>query len=256
MSTHGTPAPAGLLALSMIALLLVLLPTPGALAQAPTPGATWDERPRLSVGGHGVVAQPVGEFNDYVRVGGGLSGFARAALDGAGLVSLRGDLTVLTYGQERQRVCLVQPCRVEVDLVTSNDIVLMDAGPEIRIPLGGSDSRLALRTGAGIGFAYFSTRSRVEDNSGETVASDNNYSDFGLAWKGGGGLEVQLVRGRTPVALDLGLEYRGNGRREYLTAGDIRDLPDGSLEFDVRRSDADFLLWRVGVSVGLRPDRN
>ncbi|TVP76283.1 MAG: hypothetical protein EA352_06195 [Gemmatimonadales bacterium] len=252
MSLRSLAAPACLLTL----LVLSGVPSPAFGQGAPAAAPEWSDPPRVHVGGHGIVAQPVGEFSDYVRVGGGVSGFGRVALDRAGLVSLRADLSFLTYGQERQRVCLVQPCRVEVDLITSNDILLLDAGPELRIPLMGSDGRVGLRAGAGAGLAYFSTRSRVEDNDGETVASDDNYSDTGLGWRAGGGLEVALSRGRTPVALDLGVEYRGNGRREYLTSGDITDLPDGSLEFNVRRSDADFLLWRVGVSVGLRPDRD
>ena len=41
--------------------------------------------------------------------------------------------------------------------------------------------------------------------------------------------------------------------REYLTRGGIIDEPDGSISLDVKRSEADFLLWRIGASVGIVP---
>lgn len=220
----------------------------GVHAQEPeTPGP-----PPMYAGGSISIAQPRGEFADYVDLGFGISGFFRVPLDEAQFVSIRIDASGLTYGNETQRVCLVQPCLVQVDLTTSNNIVLGSIGPEVAIPLIGG---LDLYSHVGGGFSYFATTSSVEDlNSQETIASDQNFSDFGLAWKAGGGLRLGVWRGQTPVALDLGLEYQGNGRREYLTAGDISENPDGSLRYDVRRSDADFLLWRIGVSVGIHPD--
>lgn len=247
---HDRPFPGTTLLSAALAATLVILFGLGspseATAQAPD---EFLDPPRVHVGGHGVLAQPMGEFDEYVSFGGGIGGFLKVDLDRAGLIGFRVDFTAMTYGQETRRVCLVDPCLVGVDLVTSNNILLAELGPEIIVPLG---DRVSLYGTGGGGFAYFATQSRVENQDGETIASDDNFSDFGFAWKAGGGLRVGLTRGDTPVALDVGVDYRGNGRREYLTAGDITVRPDDSLEFNVRRSDADFLLWKIGVSVGLR----
>ena len=207
--------------------------------------------PPMYAGGQLVLAHPQGEFREYVDLGIGIAGFFRVPVDESGLLSLRVDLAGLTYGSETRRVCLVSPCLVEVDLTTSNNILLGGIGPEIGLPLG-PRARLYLNLGAG--FSYFATTSRVDNIRGsETIASSTNFSDFGFAWHGGGGLQYAVSRGETPVSIDLGLDHRGNGMREYLTQGDIIVRNDGSIEFDARRSDADFLLWRIGVSVGLRP---
>jgi len=223
---------------------------PGLCAQA-SPSGEHHMAPRLHVGGGIAVAQPLGEFNEYVRVGGGILGFGRLQLDERGLVSLRLQGGFLTYGRETERVCLSETvgCRIEVDLTTSNNILLMGIGPELGVPLGNA----RMYGNAMLGFDYFSTDSQVSGSfEQEPFASTRNFGDGGLSWNLGGGLELPIARARAaPIALDVGLSYQGNGRREYLTRGDIRDRPDGSLEFDVKRSDANFLVWRLGVSVGI-----
>lgn len=214
-----------------------------------------DQSPRMAAGAALAIAQPRGEFSEYVDVGGGIMGHFRVALDDAGLLSLRVQGGFLTYGNETQRVCLSETvgCRIEVDLTTSNNIVLLGVGPELAVPLG----RTRVYGHGTLGLGYFSTDSSVRGTSGvgeDPFASTRNYGDGGVAWNGGGGVEIPLGRLQDqPVLLDLGLSYQGNGRREYLTRGGIRDLPDGSLEFDVKRSQANFWLWRLGVSVGVGP---
>jgi hypothetical protein len=200
------------------------------------------------------VAQPRGEFAEYVDVGGGVHAFFRVALDGRGVVSLRVQGGFLNYGSETQRVCLSETvgCRIQVDLTTSNNIILFGVGPELAIPMG----RLRLYGNASAGLGYFSTDSQVEGATGnqEPFASTQNYGDGGFAWTGGGGLEVIVARPKgVPIAVDFGVSQQANGRREYLTKGGISDRPDGSIVLDVKRSEADFLLWRLGVSVGIRP---
>lgn len=210
------------------------------------------ESPPMHAGGHLVIAQPYGDFADYVSVGFGLAGFFRVPLDESELLSLRIDLGALNYGTETRRVCLVTPCLVEADLTTSNNILIGHVGPELGLQFGG---RSRLYAGVGGGFGYFATTSTLEnDGSSESIASTTNFSDFGFAWNAGGGAQIRVSGGRTPVWIDLGVDYQGNGQREYLTEGDIDVREDGSVVFDPRRSDADVLLFRVGVSVGLRPN--
>lgn len=229
-------------------LAIALSPLPIIAQQAPT------GPPRFHAGLSGAVAQPVGEFGDYVDVGGGVHGFFRLNLDERGIAGLRLHGGFLNYGNETKRVCLSATvgCRIEVDLTTSNNIFLLGLGPELGLPLGPA----RLYGGASIGLSWFSTDSNVEGSSDqETFASTTNYSDGGFAWTAGGGIEITIAHARQmPISIDFGLSYQGNGKREYLTEGGITDLPDGSIELDVHRSDADFLLWRLGVSVGIVTD--
>jgi hypothetical protein len=210
--------------------------------------------PRMHAGLALAVAQPVGEFSDYVGAGGGLQGFFRVGLDPRGIVSLRVTGGFLQYGSETKRVCLSTTvgCRIEVDLTTSNNIILFGVGPELAVPIG----RVRLYGNATAGLGYFSTDSSVKGATGgqDSFASTNNYGDGGFAWTGGGGIEVRVAQPKgVPISIDFGLSHQGNGRREYLTEGGITDRPDGSIVLDVKRSDADFILWRIGVSVGIRP---
>jgi hypothetical protein len=207
--------------------------------------------PRMFVGGSLSLAQPTGEFNEYVNVGGGVSGFFRVAADPDGILSFRVDVSALTYGRETRQVCLSSTvgCRITVDLTTSNNIFLLGVGPELAVPVGGG----RLYGGLTGGLGYFLTDSSVSGTGDQQpFAQSENYSDAGFAWNAGGGIQIPITRGRIPVALDFGVSYQGNGRREYLTRGDIIDLPGGDIELRVRESDADFALWRLGVSVGLR----
>lgn len=240
----------GIPALAALGLALVM----GLLAAGPVEAQTPEEweAPRLFAGGSFVVAQPLGEFSDYVDVGFGVQGFFRGAVDPAGILSIRGDVSVLTYGRETKRVCLGGGvgCRIEVDLTTSNNIILGSLGPELALPAG----PFRLYGHVGVGFSWFATDSQVSGSlqDQQPFASSRNQSDGGFAWNGGGGIQLQVSGGRTPVALDFGVTHQTNGRREYLTEGGIVDLPDGSIQLNTILSDADFLIWRLGVSVGLR----
>jgi hypothetical protein len=234
-------------ALSFVA-LGIFLPMAGT-AQAPE---LIEGRPRAYVGLAAAIAQPTDEFADYVSVGGGLHGFLRVGLDARSIAAIRLGGGFITYGNETERVCLSTTvgCRIQVDLTTSNNIFLLGLGPELTLPLG----PVRIYGNGSVGFSYFSTESQVEGSSQEEpFASTENYGDGGFAWSAGGGIEVQVaVANGTPIAIDLGLGYQKNGLREYLTEGGIVDNPDGSITLDVKRSQANFLLWRLGVSIGLR----
>jgi hypothetical protein len=208
-------------------------------------------RPRAYAGISLAIAQPRGEFAEYVPVGGGLSAFFRAHVDDSGWVALRVQGSFVNYGNETKRVCFSETvgCRVELDLTTSNNIFLLGVGPEIALPLGST----RLYGNASAGYSYFWTDSKVGGTvEDEPFASTTNYSDGGFAWSFGGGMEIPLGRvSQLPILLDLGFAHQGNGRREYLTEGGIIDGPGGAIELDVKRSEANFFLWRIGVTVGI-----
>lgn len=211
-----------------------------------------DEHPRMHAGGALMLAQPLGAFDRYVGLGGGIDGFFRVGLDEAGIVGVRLQGGFVNYGNETREVCLSQTvgCRIVVDLTTSNNILFFGIGPEIGAPAG----PLRLYANGTAGFSYFSTDSNVSgDLDFEPFATTRNFGDGGFALTAGGGIQLHLARtdGAT-IGLDLGASYQRNGFREYLTEGGITDLPDGSIRLDVKRSRADLLLWRLGVTVGFR----
>jgi hypothetical protein len=244
---------AGAAATAAAALSLLLVPADGALAQGWGAGSGGGGR-TYHAGGALAFAQPTGEFRDYVDFGFGIQGFFLAPIDESGIVSLRIDGGILSYGRETKRVCLSSTvgCRIQVDVTTSNNILLLGFGPEIGIPLGSARLYGSL-TG---GISYFSTDSEVRGSPNQDAfATTNNYGDAGFAWRGGAGIQIPLSRGETPVSLDFGVGFQGNGRREYLTSGDLSENPDGSLLLNVRRSDADFRLWTLGISVAIPPER-
>jgi opacity protein-like surface antigen len=206
--------------------------------------------PRFNVGGALVVGQPVGEFQNYIDVGFGLIANGRYNLDAAGVVSLRADLSFLNYGNETKQVCLGggAGCRITLDLTTSNNIVGGNFGLHFMAPSG----PIRPYAHGGIGFSYFATESRVKGtNNSEDFANTTNFDDGTFAWIAGGGFHIPVSHGRTPISIDIGARYDRNGRVAYLTEGGITDNPDGTINLDPIRSDANLVKYYIGVNVGI-----
>lgn len=194
-------------------------------------------------------AQPTGEFGANVDQGWGLEFGARYRLDPAGLVSLRGSLGFINYGNETLEFCSVYSCRVGIDLDTRNNILFLGVGPEVAIQMG--PIRPYARVAVGLG--YFVTTSGLsgsDDWSGHSYASTNNYEDVVFQKRLGTGLGIRLSNGWRPVWLDIGADYHNNGMASYLREGDIVDQPDGSVVIYPQRSEANLWTFRVGVSIG------
>ncbi len=203
--------------------------------------------PRWHIGLAADVGQPVGDFKQNVNNAAGLQAHVLLRLDRYGLASLRLQGGWLNYGHASQRSCLgtTPSCRVAVNVTTANGIVSFGVGPQIALPLG------RVRTyGYGlIGVSRFATVSGLGGGIlPDLVAADENFGDAGLAWSGGVGIEVPV---RASTSIDLGVAYQGNGRREYLIKGGLTDQPDGSLGFDIKRSEADLLAFKIGVTTAL-----
>jgi hypothetical protein len=56
---------------------------------------------------------------------------------------------------------------------------------------------------------------------------------------------------RTPVLLDIGATFHRNGEASYLRKGSITDNPDGTINVNPIRSEANFITYRFGVSIGI-----
>ena len=197
------------------------------------------------------VARPLGDLDDFIGEGYGVTGGFVWNLDRDRVFGIRAEGGFLQYGNERTGVCLVS-CRVPLDIDTSNDIVFGGIGPQITVPSG----PLRPYLNASAGFSYFFTHSSVSgDDDYNDVFDTTNYDDVVFAVTGGGGFLIPLSMGRTPVLLDLGATFHRNGEATYLRKGSIKDFPDGSIRITPIRSEANFITYRIGVSIGIPTGR-
>jgi hypothetical protein len=213
----------------------------------------YDKRPTGGFfGGSFTIAQPQGEFHDYVDSGLGANLNYIHKLDRDGWLALRVDGGFAIYGYERQRVPLSPSLggRIMVDLTTSNDIAWIGVGPQIGVP----DGTLKPYVNGYVGYSYLATTSSVESSryyDDEDYFSTTNFDDWSFSYGGGAGLYIPVRGGPQPVSIDLGVRYHNNGRAEYLREGDIQDNPDGSITLFPVRSDTDLLTFHIGFSVGI-----
>lgn len=205
---------------------------------------------RLSGQFAGVQMRPVGELANNIGFGYGIEGAGLMRLDRAGIVALRAGLGLVQYGSEHKRVPLSPTIggRITVDVTTTNDVWTGGLGLQLMAPRGWIRPYVS----GSAGFASFVTQSSIQGTSSDqSFASTTNHQDTGFAWLAGGGIYVPLHRGRTLVSLDLGATYHApQGKRSYLKPGSIQDLPNGDIAITPMYTEAKFVTWRVGVSVG------
>jgi opacity protein-like surface antigen len=188
--------------------------------------------PRWHVGVAADIGQPLGAFKQHVNNAVGLQAHVLLRLDRHGLTAIRLQGGWLNYGRESQRGCLgtTPSCRVAVDVTTANGILSLGVGPQFSLPLG------PLRT-YGFGLVGVSRSATLSGIGGgivpDIVAADENFSDAGLVWSSGVGIQLPLHQS---ITIDVGVAYQGHGRRNYLIKGGLTDNPDGSLAFDIKRS--------------------
>ena len=208
--------------------------------------------PRHWVGADFTVAQPLAEFGHIIGSGFGGSANYIFKVDRQGIFGLRVDGSFLNYGNETQRVCFnFQTCRVQLDVHTSNNIATFGVGAQLTAPSGPVRPYVA----GSVGYSYFFTESSVDgtDDYDRPVASTENYHDGGTEFTGMAGVLIPVSAGRVPVSIDFGARYHGNGERSYLTKGSIHDNGPGiPPTISAIRTDANFITYHVGVSIGLR----
>ncbi len=195
----------------------------------------------------GVLARPVGEFQDFVDWGGGIDLYGVVNLPGP--VGIRIDGSFLSYGHESFQQPLSNTIqRVTVDVDTDNLIASLGVGPQLTLGHG------ALRpyVYGTVGFSYFATVSSVSGTADpDAFASSTNYDDVTAALTAGGGLLLRISRGEHPVSLDLSVQKTYNGETTYLREGSILESPDGSISFIPIRSETNLVTFRIGVAIGV-----
>ena len=247
------PRPARILnALAVFAAVAAIGATASTLtAQAAPPRRTNNPPPRAYGDINFAVSQPLGAFNDFIGQGYGVTGGFVWNLDRNRVFGIRAEGGFVQYGNEQTDACLVN-CRIEVDVNTSNDIAFGGIGPQISVPTGPVRPYI----NATAGFSYFFTHSSVSgDDDYYDQFDTTNHDDVVFALTGGGGLLIPLAMRSTPILLDLGATLHRNGKATYLREGSIRDFPDGSIRIDPIRSEANFVTYRIGISIGIPTGR-
>ena len=228
-----------------ISMLVVALGATVAQAQR---SALREVRDWGSAGGGLILAAPVGEFQDHVKLAGGLGGFVAFSLNRRGALALRLDGSFLAYDQVRELAQLTGPyLAVPIGVNTTSYFVSFRAGPQLTF--GDGPVRLY---GFGLGgLSYFATETSYDGFSCgcDPLGSVTNYGDVTAAWEAGGGLQIRLGRQHTPVRLDLGARYLHHGRARYLPA---RILAGVATIIRPIESEANLVLFQLGVTVGLR----
>lgn len=206
---------------------------------------------RWFVGGGLALTVPQGEFGQLVDEGFGANGQVLYRLDPEGYAALRFDVGIVTYGSETVRVPLSETVgRVSIDVNTRNNILLMGFGPQFAIPAG------AVRpyVNGVVGLGYFFTESTVRGSRNfqfDNFARTTNFDDLSFAYGLGGGLGIPVRRGYHPISVLLDAQYRNHGNTRYLREGSIQDEAGGRVVITPLESQANLLLFQVGVSVGL-----
>jgi hypothetical protein len=239
----------------LLCALITAAAAPALSAQILDPGSGYLSRrstPSRTYFGLGLlVAQPVGELDRNIDIGGGLGGHLIHQLDRGGAVAVRLDAGFLIYGSETKRFApFPQTPRIEAEVETNNTIFFAGVGPQLMVPSG----KLRPYVTGAVGFSVFATTSSVSgiDDTSEDLFDTRNHDAGTFAWSGAAGLYIPVRRGNRPISIDLGARYHGNGEAEYLREGiGITDNPDGTYSINRTRSQANLIVYQLGVSFGL-----
>ncbi len=197
-----------------------------------------------------IQSRPLGEMARNINFGYGVDGAYLFRLDHAGMFSLRADVGIAQYGNYSKRVPLSSTIggRVQVDVVTDNDVAALSFGPQLARPTG----MIRPYVNAGVGAQFFFTDSHVNGTDGTSeFANTTNQHDWTPVWVAGGGVTVPVYQRRMHVLLDAGVQYLEGGHAKYLRPDSIHDFPDGHIEITPIESDTHMALVHVGVRIGL-----
>lgn len=198
------------------------------------------------------VGVPQGAFERHVdNVGLGINAFGGVGLGRTPIV-IGVDLGAQIYGFERRNEPFSNTIPdVTVDVETTNNILLAHLLLRIQPPTGMVQPYLD----GLFGLKHFSTETSIHNenfNDGDPIASSTNFSDTALSYGVGGGLSVQVYRGRggrgkvRGVYVNAGIQYLLGSEAEYLKEGSI-ERRNGQVFFTTEYSKTDMLIPQLGA---------
>ena len=131
---------------------------------------------------------------------------------------------------------------------------MLGAGPQLAVPFG----PLRPYVGGSVGFARFATNTAIkisadQTNTGqeETIDEQTVSSDFILSLTASGGIRFELPFMGRGILGDLGVRWHRNGEAEYVSSEGVVYNGLGQPTITPTRSDADFLVYRLGIVIPL-----
>jgi hypothetical protein len=208
---------------------------------------------RFTVGIAGVYGQPLGQFGDNVRRGFGGDGFGTLGIDPRGIFSLRGELGYIRYNRKSESFLANTGFGyAELESETTSGVLTMGAGPQLMLPEG----PIRPYIGGTVGFARFATNTSINipaelSNTGQKVSlyDQTVSSDFILSLAAVGGIAFQLNFLGRGILGDLGVRWHRNGEAEYVSSEGVFYSGTGQPSITATRSEADFLVYRLGIVI-------
>jgi len=190
-------------------------------------------RDRGSLGLNFVVAQPLGQFR---RNGDVAAGISVSGVTSGGALALRIDGGWMVYDAQY----------LGYGVSTLSQIGTLAAGPQLTLGQGPLRAYGFATIG---GSLFWSTASY-----GGCGCSGLDFLDGHLTTtrSAGGGVLIGLSRGRTPIAIDMGLRAVRHDRVTYVPAGGLTQNADGSFTATRVETPVDMRVYQIGVSIGIR----
>jgi hypothetical protein len=223
--------------------VLLLLAAAGVVATTVSAQPAPPRTPPEWLGGGGLlIGIPLGDFADATDEGFGLAGHVVFTPRG-GPFGIRLQTGGVIYGSREIQVSVPGTGGlVTEDLTTDNWLLNAGIGPQLMARSG--PVRPYVYALAGIG--YFATETSFGDYYGDN--STTNYDDTTFAWSAGAGLLIPVSRS---LAIDVGVQYVGNGTVRYLAEGDLLPSPGGAPPVIVpRQTEANLLTITIGITFG------
>jgi hypothetical protein len=210
---------------------------------------------RYTAGISGLYGQPLGQFGDNVRHGFGLDGMGTIGLDTRGIFSLKAELGWIRLDRKSEPFIVDNGFDfVELESETTSGVLTLGIGPQLAVPFG----PLRPYVGGTVGFARFATNTSInvpadESNTGqkETLYEETVSSDFILSLTASGGIRFELPFMGRGILGDLGVRWHRNGEAEYVSGEGVQYNGSGTPTITPTRSEADFLVYRLGIVVPL-----
>jgi hypothetical protein len=210
---------------------------------------------RYTVGLSGLYGQPLGPFADNVRHGFGLDGMGTLGLDSRGIFSLKAELGWIRLDSKSEPFIVNTGFEfLELESETTSGVLMLGAGPQLAVPFG----PIRPYVGGSIGFARFATNTAIklsgdytETGQEETIDEQTVSSDFILSLTASGGIRFELPFMGRGILGDLGVRWHSNGEAEYVSSEGVVYNGAGVPTITATRSDADFLVYRLGIVIPL-----